>query len=151
MAFEIEVIVEVGMDAGELLQRLHTPEPEHRSLSSSERQMAVFDPVVGPASDLLLLHVTKLFHCCTIRPQTVSCDRLRAAVTLQRLLHEAQRGLRPGRSARRRLAAERSRCHRFQLGQHILLASRSETPEPDHNPIHEAQTAAPPFPPLRQR
>lgn len=29
MAFVIEVVVDVGLDGGELLQRLHLPEPQH--------------------------------------------------------------------------------------------------------------------------
>ena len=37
MAFLIEMVGDVGVDAGELLQGLHSPEPEHRPLSSSER------------------------------------------------------------------------------------------------------------------
>ena len=40
MTFLVEVIVEICVDAGELLQRLHLPESEHGPLSSSERQMA---------------------------------------------------------------------------------------------------------------
>ena len=39
VAFEVKVVVDVGVYRGELLQALHLPEPEHRSLSSSERQM----------------------------------------------------------------------------------------------------------------
>ena len=38
-SFEVEVVVDAGMDRGELLQALHLPEPEHCSLSSSERQV----------------------------------------------------------------------------------------------------------------
>ena len=57
VAFEVEVVVDVGVDRGELLHALHLSEPEHRPLSSSERQVAVLHPVVGPAADLLLLGV----------------------------------------------------------------------------------------------
>jgi hypothetical protein len=39
MALQAEVVVDVGVYRGELLQRLHLPEPEHRPLSSSERQV----------------------------------------------------------------------------------------------------------------
>ena len=40
VAFEVEVIVDVGVDGGALLQALHLPEPQHRPLSSSEREVA---------------------------------------------------------------------------------------------------------------
>ena len=56
------MIVDVGMDGGELLQRLHLSEPQHRSLSSSEGQMAVLRPVVGPAADLLFGGVAEFGH-----------------------------------------------------------------------------------------
>lgn len=34
MAFETEVVVNVGMDRGELSQGMHSPEPQHRTLPS---------------------------------------------------------------------------------------------------------------------
>ena len=39
MALQAEVVVDVGMYRGELLQHLHLPEPEHRTFSPSERQV----------------------------------------------------------------------------------------------------------------
>ena len=60
MPFEIEVVVDVGMDANEFLSALHLPQPEHRSFASSEGEMAVLVLVVGPASDLLLSGVAEL-------------------------------------------------------------------------------------------
>ena len=92
VAFLVEVVVDVGMDRGELLQGLHSPEPEHRALASSERQVAVLDPVVGPAADLLLLGVAQLVHCRTVGSQTVGGDLLGRTVALKRLLHEGQSG-----------------------------------------------------------
>ena len=56
-AFLIEVIGDVGVDAGELLQGLHLSKSEHRPLSSSERKMAVLHPIVGMATDLLFVLV----------------------------------------------------------------------------------------------
>ena len=47
VAFGIEVIVDVGMDGGELLQRLHSSESQHCPLSSSEWQVAVLGSIVG--------------------------------------------------------------------------------------------------------
>jgi hypothetical protein len=40
MAIEFEVVVNVGVDRREILQRLHLSEPQHGSFSSSERQVA---------------------------------------------------------------------------------------------------------------
>jgi hypothetical protein len=39
VAPKVEVVVDVGVDGSKLLERLHLPEPEHRPLSSSERQV----------------------------------------------------------------------------------------------------------------
>ncbi len=46
----VEVVVERGMDGSELLKGLHVPGRRHRPLSSSERLMRVFGPVVEPAT-----------------------------------------------------------------------------------------------------
>ena len=54
--------------------------------------MAVLASVVGPASDLLLLPVAKLIHRSAVAAKPIGRDRFRAAVALQRLLHERQRG-----------------------------------------------------------
>ena len=62
MVFLVEEVVDVGMDRGELLQRLHLSESKHRPLSSSEGQVRVLDPVVGPAANLLLGGVAQHFH-----------------------------------------------------------------------------------------
>ena len=70
------VFIWAGVDRCELLQRLHLSEPEHRPLSSSERQVAVLDPVVGPAADLLLLGIAELVHCRAVRAQAIGGNRL---------------------------------------------------------------------------
>jgi hypothetical protein len=49
-ALAVEVVGDGGVDGGELLQTSHAPEPEHRPLSSSERQVGVLRPVVQPAA-----------------------------------------------------------------------------------------------------
>jgi hypothetical protein len=90
MSFLGEVIVNAAVDGGELLQRLHLSEPEHRALSSSEGQVAVFHPIVGPAADLLFSSIAQLIHGGAVRPQAIGGDRLWRAVALQRLLYEAQ-------------------------------------------------------------
>jgi len=47
VALLIEVVVEAGVDRGELLQRLHSPKPQHRPLSSSERLVGVLDRLLA--------------------------------------------------------------------------------------------------------
>jgi hypothetical protein len=76
VAFGVEMVVDVGVNTGELLQARHSSEPQHRSLSSSKAQMRVLDPVVGPAADLLLLRVAELGHGCLVGAQAVGGDRL---------------------------------------------------------------------------
>ena len=80
------------MDAGELLQARHPAEPQHRPFSSSERQVRVLDPVVGPAADLLLVAVAELGHGCLVGAQPVGGDRgsrpLAAEIKIQQdLIH----------------------------------------------------------------
>lgn len=53
--------------------------------------MAVLNPVVGPAADLLLLPIAQLVHRCAVGPQAVGSNCLDATVPLQRLLYECQR------------------------------------------------------------
>ncbi len=55
VAFEIEVVVDVAVDRGKLLQRLHPPEAQHRAFSSTEAEVRVLGPVDGPAANLLLI------------------------------------------------------------------------------------------------
>ena len=86
------MVVDAGMDRGELLQGFHSSESEHRPFSSSERKVAVFNPVVGVSADLLLLLITKLAHRRAVGSKAVGNDRLGRSVTLQRLLHEGERG-----------------------------------------------------------
>ena len=83
--------MDVGVDRGELLQRLHLPEPQHRPLSSSERQVAVLDPVVGPATHLLPITAAQLIHGRAVAAQAVGGDLIWRTMTLQRLPHEGQR------------------------------------------------------------
>ena len=47
-------------------------------------------PVCGPVSDLLLLGIAEHLHRRFVRCLAIAVDRLRRAVALQRLLHEAQ-------------------------------------------------------------
>jgi hypothetical protein len=77
MALEIEAVVDVGVNGGELLKRSHLPEPQHGSLPSSKGQVAVLASVVGIAADLLLSIVAELGHRSLVGTQAIGRDRLR--------------------------------------------------------------------------
>ena len=91
MAVEIEVIVQRGVDRGELLKVAHPSEPAHRALSSSEGKMAVFGPVVEVTTDLLAVDIPDGFHRCAIGSEPVCYDGFRRAVALHRFLQKPQR------------------------------------------------------------
>jgi hypothetical protein len=65
------MIVDVRMDRGELLKRLHSSEPEHRTLASSEREVTVLDHIIGVRADFLFLGGAKVAKRCLIRFQAV--------------------------------------------------------------------------------
>ena len=90
VTFPIEVVVKRGVDGRELLERLHLPEPEHGPLSSSEGEVAVLDPVVGPATNLLFVLTAKIGHGGPIGSKPVRCDCCRQSVATQRLLREGE-------------------------------------------------------------
>ena len=46
------MIVDVRMDGGELLERLHLSKSQHRPLSSSKRKMRVLCSIVQPPAHL---------------------------------------------------------------------------------------------------
>ena len=54
--------------------------------------MAVLDPVVRPATDLLAIGVAKVVHRRTVGAQTVGRDPVWCAMTFERLFHERKRG-----------------------------------------------------------
>ncbi len=58
--------VEGCADGSEFLKGLHVPELRHRALSSSERLMRVFGPIVEPATALLSGNVTDHLHHRTV-------------------------------------------------------------------------------------
>ncbi len=62
LALLVEVVVDVGMDRGELLLCLHPSKPQRCPLSSSEWQVGIFRPVVEPAAHLTVIEITKLTH-----------------------------------------------------------------------------------------
>ncbi len=46
----VKMIMDRGVDGGEILKGLHVPELRHRPFSLSERLMRVFGPIVEPAT-----------------------------------------------------------------------------------------------------
>ena len=84
------MVVHVSVDRGELLQRLHLSEPQHRSLSSSKWKVAVLGSIVLPPSTLLAVEIALLAHRRRIGAEPVCDNGLGAAVAFERLLHEGQ-------------------------------------------------------------
>ncbi len=66
VAVLIEMIRDRGVDGGEFLQGFNVPKLRHRPLSSSERLMRVFGPVVEPATADLSGSVTDHIHRRTV-------------------------------------------------------------------------------------
>jgi hypothetical protein len=62
MTFEIEVIVDVGVDRGDLLQRLHLTKAQHRPFSSAKGQVTALDPVIDVPADILALAIAQLIR-----------------------------------------------------------------------------------------
>lgn len=77
MTLKIELVVDVGVDRSELLERLHSSESQHRPLPSTQRQMTVLDDVVGVPADLLLAGRTQLPESGLVGFQAIGHDRFR--------------------------------------------------------------------------
>jgi hypothetical protein len=71
MALKGEVIVDVGMDAGEFLESFHPPKPEHRSFSSAKAEMAIFGAVVQPPANFPPVEIAQVAHRCRIGSEAV--------------------------------------------------------------------------------
>ena len=91
MALLIEMILDLGVNRAESLQRLHTSKPLHRALSSSKRLMRILRPVVEAATDLVPIGGANFFHRRGIRTKPVGDDLLRSAVLLHDALEKFQR------------------------------------------------------------
>ena len=76
------------MDRGELLQRRRAPKSLHRTLSSAERQVRVFHPIVLPPPHLAAVQIAEIAHRRRVGSQTVSDHGFDPAVTLQCLLQK---------------------------------------------------------------
>lgn len=73
MTFLIELIVDRDMDSSEFLQTSHSPEPQHPSLPSSKRKVAVPGPVIDPATSGFEAAVNpKLMHSRAVEERSLS-------------------------------------------------------------------------------
>ena len=74
VAVVVEMIVDRGMDGGELLQGLYVSELRHRSFSSPERLVGILGSIVEPPTALLIGRITDYLHCRSVRPKPVGYD-----------------------------------------------------------------------------
>ncbi len=75
------------------MQRLHLSESQHRPLPSPEGQVAVFSPIVHPATDLLLRAIAQFVHSCAVSAEPIRGDGLDATMPFQCLLDEGKGSL----------------------------------------------------------
>ena len=93
MAFEIEVIVDVGMDAEANFCRVFIRLKRDIARSRRRKGRWLFSTLLlaqRPTSCFML--VAQVLHCSAVGSQAVGGDCLGRAVALQRLLHEGERG-----------------------------------------------------------
>src|SRR5208337_3153255 len=115
MALLIEMVVDLGVNRTEFLQRLHTSKALHGALSSSKRLMRILRAIVEPAADFLAIGVADLSHRGRVSAKPVGHDRPRSAVFLHDALEKLhRRRLVSLRSDERRLVSLRS-DDRFQV------------------------------------
>ncbi len=62
MALLIEMVVGLGMNGTEFLQRLHASKALHGALSSAKRLMRIFRAIVEPPTDLSPIGVADILH-----------------------------------------------------------------------------------------
>ncbi len=88
----IEVVVDGGVDGGELLKTSHEPEPLHGPFSSSKRKMRVLNPVVEPPARRLFFGGAKLSKSGSIGGEAIGDDLFRLSMALHEFPEEFQRG-----------------------------------------------------------
>jgi hypothetical protein len=97
MALLIELVVHLGMNRAELLQRLLTSKALHRPFAPPKRLMGIFCAIVEPTADLVPLGSNiDLVHRRRICPQPVGDDAARRPLFLHDPLEKLpRRGLVP--------------------------------------------------------
>jgi hypothetical protein len=91
MALPIELVVHLGMNRAELLQRLHTSKALLRLLASPKRLMRILCAIVETATDLVPIRDSYFNHRRGIRTKTVDDDDPWSAVFLHDPLEKLQR------------------------------------------------------------
>lgn len=81
-AFGVEMVGDGGVDGRKLLQTSHAPEPLHRSLPSSERQVGILGPVVEPPTRFLPVRRADLLQGSAVRAELVRYKNVRATEAL---------------------------------------------------------------------
>ena len=74
------------------MQRLHSPEAQHRPLPSSKGLVRVLRAIVGPAARFLAIADAEIPQRCTVRSQQIRHNLIRGTMTFQRFLQEFQCG-----------------------------------------------------------
>ena len=104
MAFDVEGVVNGGVDGQETLRRSRRFEPLHLALASPDLLMRVLGPVVLPQALLMAYAKAELASCGAIGSELIGHDDLRRkALFAQQLAHET----------------DRSRCVSPRLHQHV--------------------------------
>src|SRR5690348_11968484 len=92
MALLIELVVHLGMNGAELLQRLQTSKALHRPFASPKRLMRILSPIVEPTADFVPLGSnTDLAHRRRICPKPIGDAATRSPVFLHDPLEKLQR------------------------------------------------------------
>ncbi len=85
------MVVDRGMDGGELLQTSHTLKTLHRAFSSSEWQVRVLNAIVEPPTRPFFFGSAKLSESGPVRCEAIRDDGFRLTVSLRQCLEEFQR------------------------------------------------------------
>ena len=91
IAFEIEVIVDRGVNGGEFLLCFDVPKIRHHAFSLPERLARILGLVVEPAPAFLIGAIPDHIHRCAIRPEPVRHKHLRLPMPLHCTLQKLKR------------------------------------------------------------
>ncbi len=89
----VEMVVDGGMDGGEHPQTSHAPEPEHRPLASSTRQMEILHAIAQPTAGFLSVLGPDFLKGGAIGTELVRHQGVLPVMLLHRFPKELQSGL----------------------------------------------------------
>ncbi len=89
-SFLVEVVVDGGVNSGELLQASHPTETLHRAVSLSERQVRILIPVVEPPSRPLFFKRAHFSKCNLVGSEAICDDLFGTAMPLHQFSEEFQ-------------------------------------------------------------